>query len=181
MSVKVPTRAEYYTAQGFSGSAIDRPDDPIDDEFIRHCNGLKAFANGFIDYCKTGEQQMPYSGLIENSNVEVFADENMQTVIKTTDNIMQAVRELLKLYTRLHYLYEEKSTSTEKVLTSQEFAQQSLAIIDNHTEALRSLINKQRLLEEQLQSIKLELKRAKHEHDYVGAINKLIELLDLKV
>ena len=50
--VKVPTRSEYYESLGFSGSEFERPDDPIDDEFIKHCCGLKTIAEGFVDYCK---------------------------------------------------------------------------------------------------------------------------------
>ena len=49
---RIPTRIEYYSAQGFSGSKIDRPDDPIDEDFIRHCDGLKAAFDNFISYCK---------------------------------------------------------------------------------------------------------------------------------
>lgn len=142
MSVKIPTRAEYYTAQGFSGSAMDRPDDPIDDEFVKHCEGLKAFANGFIDYCKTGDKTTPYAGLLENTTIQLEGDKTVVTVMQATDDMMKAVRNLLSLYTRLHYLYEVKSTSTEKVLTSQEFAQQSLAIIDNHSLTVQSLSDK---------------------------------------
>ena len=50
--VKVPTRIEYYNSQGFSGSKIDRPNDPIDEDFIRHCDGLKTVFDAFISYCK---------------------------------------------------------------------------------------------------------------------------------
>lgn len=51
--IKITTRAEYYAAQGLSGSTISRPDDPVDDEFIVHCEQLKQYAQGFIDSCKT--------------------------------------------------------------------------------------------------------------------------------
>lgn len=51
-AVKVMTRQEYYTSLGFSGSAIDRPNDPVDDNFIKHCEGLRSIAEGFIDHCK---------------------------------------------------------------------------------------------------------------------------------
>ena len=32
--IKIITRAEYYKSIGLSGSPIDRPDDPIDENFI---------------------------------------------------------------------------------------------------------------------------------------------------
>ena len=41
------TRGEYYASMGFSGSQIDRPDDPVDDEFIKHCEGLRKITEGF--------------------------------------------------------------------------------------------------------------------------------------
>lgn len=49
---KILTRAEYYAKLGFSGSTIDRPDDPVDDEFKKHCCRLKTITEGFINYCK---------------------------------------------------------------------------------------------------------------------------------
>lgn len=50
--IKIITRAEYYKSIWLSGSPIDRPDDPIDENFIKHCESLKNIMNNFIDYCK---------------------------------------------------------------------------------------------------------------------------------
>lgn len=44
---KPMTRQEYYTNMGFSGSKIDRPDEPVDDEFKKHCEGLRQIAEAF--------------------------------------------------------------------------------------------------------------------------------------
>jgi len=46
------TRKEYYESQGFSGSKIDRPDDPVDSDFVIHVAELKKMVEGFIDHCK---------------------------------------------------------------------------------------------------------------------------------
>lgn len=181
MSVKVPTRAEYYAAQGFSGSAIDRPDDPIDDQFIRHCEGLKGIAEGFINYCKTGDSTVPFMKMMENHVVEVNSDENIVTAIKSSDDILNILKDLTQLYTRLHYLYSVQSLSDEKVLTGPEFAQRAIVVADSHSAAIQALVAHQRLLENKLQDVKHELSRAKHQHDYIGAINRLAAMFDIDV
>ena len=50
--VKVITRAEYYASLGLSGSAIDRPDEPADEQFMKHCQKLVNGIEGFINFCK---------------------------------------------------------------------------------------------------------------------------------
>ena len=52
--LKLMTRKEYYVSRGFSGSEIDRPDDLIDDDFIKHVNGLEAVMNKLIENSKKG-------------------------------------------------------------------------------------------------------------------------------
>lgn len=47
------TRQEYFNKQGFSThESINNPDGEIDEEFIKHCDGLKKLFNNFIDSCK---------------------------------------------------------------------------------------------------------------------------------
>ena len=52
--LKLMTRKEYYTSRGFSGSEIDRPDDLIDDNFIKHVDALEGIMNKLIDNSKKG-------------------------------------------------------------------------------------------------------------------------------
>lgn len=51
-SLTIISRKEYYESQGFSGSEIDRPDEPVDSDFIAHCASLKLVIEGFIDHYK---------------------------------------------------------------------------------------------------------------------------------
>lgn len=52
--LKLMTRREYYASRGFSGSEIDRPDDLIDDNFIKHIDVLEGIMNKLIDNSKKG-------------------------------------------------------------------------------------------------------------------------------
>lgn len=181
MSEKQITRVEYYKQQGFSGSDIERPDDPVDADFIKHCEGLKAIMEGFIDYCKTGESAAPFMKMMENHVVEINSDESIITAIKSSDDILHSLRDLVQLYTRLQYLYSVKSLSNEKVLTGPEFAQRAILIADSHSAAIQALVAHQKVLETKLQDVKHELSRAKHQHDYIGAINRLANMFDIDI
>ena len=50
--LKLMTRKEYYTSKGFSGSELNRPDDLVDTDFIKHVNGLDNIMNTLIENSK---------------------------------------------------------------------------------------------------------------------------------
>ena len=55
ISIHEMTRSEYYKYMGLSGSVIDRPDDKVDENFIKHVTSLKLAMDNMINSFKLGE------------------------------------------------------------------------------------------------------------------------------
>ena len=176
-NLKVPTRQEYYTAQGFSGSAIDRPDDPIDDEFIRHCNGLKAFANGFIEHCKSGKTSA-YAGHLENKVLDVNFDEQVKAIIDATDLNVNTIRDLINVYSTLYKLAGKKITSSDDVIKPDEFAAKAFILVSNFSDTVHRSVAQQSLMNNTFETAKQIVATAKQYKTFEEAIEKLDTVLN---
>ena len=180
-SIKTLTRQEYYTSQGFSGSTIDRPDDPVDEQFIRHCEQLKVVCNDFVEYGKTGNSKEAFTTKIENEDVSININENISIAVQSIDTILTTVRELVNLYTELYNVHNSSKKQEQKLPNGTEFAKRALPIIDSYCNTVQSLVSEQRQLQNKLQSIKDGVLEAKQQHNYVEIITSLEEILNIKL
>lgn len=179
-NLKVPTRQEYYASQGFSGSAIDRPDDPIDDAFVQHCEGLKAFANGFIDYCKAGNNSMPYTGVLENQTIEVNSSEVINSVIASLDTMIKESRELSTLYAKLYEANKADNKHNSNICPDIDFTAKTLDMLDNFAGLTSILLASIKTLEAKINLITEVVQQEKLQRDYELLMYNLQKILNLE-
>lgn len=179
-NLKVPTRQEYYASQGFSGSAIDRPDDPIDDAFVQHCEGLKAFANGFIAHCKSANSSKPFIGSIENKQIELTPDETVNTAVKLSEDIKTGLKELNTLYAILYGVVDENVVATTNIVSNLDFADKAFNLFKSHTALLEILLKQSYELQHKLDAIEQSIHAIKLQHDYSTLISSIEKILGTK-
>ena len=66
--LKRMTRSQYYAYKGLSGSNISRPDDPVDEEFIKHVNQLASMMNNMIEQFKGGNNTVSIEALYNTNS-----------------------------------------------------------------------------------------------------------------
>ena len=177
MSLNIPTRAEYYAAQGFSGSAIDRPDEPIDEEFVRHCNGLKSFANGFVNYCKTSNETV-YTGQLKDHMLSIDCPAPIKEAIRYTETITSSLHDLIHKYKLVYDAFANNKVPAEQVVTDKQFAGLVFDIMTNYSVVLQTALKAQCDAEYRVETAKQVVTLAKQGSSYDEAIEKLETILN---
>lgn len=150
MTDKKLTRHEYYTSLGFSGTTLDRPDDPVDAEFIEHCKQLKTFAENFINHCKSGDTPAKFIDELKDEDTAVDYSDFMNASVKTTENMLAVLKELTSCYAQLYNYAANYVPDMKNITSTSDFINKSFGMMDDFHKLIGTCIKQQRLTDDKL-------------------------------
>lgn len=150
MTDKKLTRHEYYTSLGFSGTTLDRPDDPVDAEFIEHCKQLKTFAENFINHCKSGDTPAKFISELKDKDAVVDYSDFLNASVKTTENMLAVLKELTGRYARLYNYATNYAPDMKNIMSTSEFINKSFGMMDDFHKLIGTCIKQQRLADDKI-------------------------------